>query len=146
LRRILDADAAAVLEAGCVVEEMPHQDWPRLRIRDPEVEVSIDLGVEVHPTLLHQLHQGSPSEQFRARARAEEGSLRIRGGPSREVCVAIPAGEQDLSTRDDRYDRAGNLATVELLRHHPVNEVRKALEARPLYPHRWFCLSGRWRH
>jgi hypothetical protein len=96
----------AFLEARRVRHQVAQRDRLREGLRQLEVDVLLDVGVEIQAVLLDELHHGRPGEQLGRGARPEQRALRVDRRVALLVGHAIPLLEQHLAVLDDGDDGA----------------------------------------
>jgi hypothetical protein len=80
-----------LLEPRRVGHQVAHGDRLPVTRRNREIEIVVDVGVEIDPSTLDQLHHGNPGEELAGRAGAEQGALRIDRLALRDISIAPAA-------------------------------------------------------
>ena len=125
---------------------MAHRNRRTTIVRDLEVEVGVDVGVEIDQPALHELHNGGPGEELRGRARPEQRLVRINGRPMLEIRESIAAVGDYLALPDHGDDCARDVGLRQSVRHEPiepgVDVGRSQLRWRGWIDHRFLYRLG----
>ncbi|MGB9329300.1 MAG: hypothetical protein WCB10_00880 [Steroidobacteraceae bacterium] len=109
-------------ESGRVRHQIQQRDRLAERLRDLEIEIGVDVGVEAQLVLLDKLHQRCPGEELRDGSQTVHRRLGIDRLLRGDVGEAIPMLEDDLPVLHHDNDGARNIAALQRKRHESIHE------------------------
>ncbi len=117
----IGADQAldGLFEPGGVSHQPAKRDRAVRPLRNPEVEVGVDVLVEVELALADELHHGRPGEQLADRARPENG-VRLDRRLGGEVRIAIALHQDRLAVLHHGHDRTRDVAPAQGVGHEAI--------------------------